>query len=213
MLATRLVRVILPKDFYPACMTAQASDQFEIDGVRYSIAAIEREWPFDPTKHGFSPVAPHTGCWRGFIASYVLRDKQLELAQLLVGFGNAHPHAWRGISPEKGEFFKFDRMWAYQDVALPVAYSGGLVVAAGFLREFYVHMGFHRPHCYETVKELIFEDGLLVDLRDHSTRMAAARDMVRAERKVLASDRAVSKTDIEAFVRDAFSLRYEDKWA
>jgi hypothetical protein len=46
-------------------MTAQASDGFYLDSVQYAIAAIQNEWPFDPVEHGFKPVAPHTGCWRG----------------------------------------------------------------------------------------------------------------------------------------------------
>jgi hypothetical protein len=191
-------------------MTAQVSDWFHLDSVQYAIAAIQNEWPFDPFEYGFKPVAPHTGCWRGFVATYSVHQGRLVLSTLAVGFGEAKPHRWRNISPKEGE----SRMWEYRNVDLPVAYSGGIIIASGFLREFYVHMGFHQPYCYSTVKELVFEQGLLVEQRDHSARMESTREMLRAARaSAKGNDDVPSPEAIEAFINDAFSLSYERKWA
>ena len=42
----------------------------------------------------------------------------------------------------------------YADVNYPIAYTGGLLLARGFIQKLYEHMGFHPAWKYEQVIEL-----------------------------------------------------------
>jgi hypothetical protein len=193
-------------------MTAQVSDFLIVDEIEYSIAAIQNKWPFDPRDHGFDPVSPHTACWRGFFCKYILRCENLYLKSFNVSLGDVKPEQWSGVVPQKGEFFKFDKMWKYRPLKFLIPYSGGIIIAHEFIREFYVHMGFHRPHCYRIVKELIFRDGHLENEIDHSKKMKQVRDHLRSAEKDKDYKRPSSE-EIEMYVSEAFSLAYDKKWA
>ena len=189
-------------------MTAQVPDKIELDGTLFELVAIQNPWPFDPKAEGFTPVMPHTACWRGFVCSYAVKNDELRLERLRIGLAGDPPE-WRGVKPQKGEFWKIDRMWDYV-VSLPIAYSGGVIAAAGFIREFYVHMGFQGPHAFKRVKELIFDSGKLIESVDHSQKMAETRERIEAMGK---NPNPRSSEEIRQFVESAFSLSYDDKWS
>ncbi|MDQ8205713.1 hypothetical protein [Pelagicoccus sp. SDUM812003] len=192
-------------------MTAQISDFVEWEGEEYSINAIENEWPFDPTKEGFKPKCVHTACWRGFHCRYEVAKEELRLKDFYVSVEGILAKEWRGVAPKKGEFFKHDRQWLYSDLSLPISYSGGIVLCREFLHDFYVHMGFHRPHCYKHVYELTFEEGILLSATDESPRMEAARSELKKNKKKWSTK--PTKNEISDFVEDSFSLKYEKKWS
>jgi hypothetical protein len=191
-------------------MTAQVADTLVYEGRDYRIAAIENDWPFTPQDHGLEPRGQDTACRRGYFCRYSVTDGALFLMRLNVATAPAEPKPWRGIQPKEGEFFKFDRTWVYDGLQLPVAYSGGVIVGCDFLREYYVHMGFQRPHCYRTVIELVFEAGRLKRVRDYSEEMERVRQRIRAHQGTSAP--TPSRQDIEQFVDEAFSLSYDKKW-
>ena len=193
-------------------MTAQVSDTLIFEGTEFSIAAIEKKWPFKPQDHGFEPVGMSTACWRGYYCVYNVNQGGLVLERLNLGCGENKPPNWKGIQPRRGEFFKYNNMWEYINVSLPIGYSGGIIIGYDFIRDFYVHMGFHRPHCYRLVKELIFDDGRLVKNIDHSEKMGQTRQMIESASKSSSEDTRTRK-EIEQFVEDAFSMSYDKKWA
>lgn len=55
-------------------------------------------------------------------------------------------------------------------------FTGGILVADGFIHNLYVHMGFQPAWKYETVFELTFSQGTLLDTTDVSRQMAGLRD-------------------------------------
>lgn len=71
-------------------------------------------------------------------------------------------------------------------------------------------MGFHRPHCYEIVYELVFEKGKLVRMNDFTEEVEKIRERIKEVRK--SGTQTISRMEIEEFVRQSFSLTYEDKW-
>ncbi len=192
-------------------MTAQIADTILHDGSEFRIAAIENAWPFTPQAHGFEPTMMHPGCYRGYYCQYVVVDRELLLSRLNVAIGTGKPVTWRGIAPKKDAHFEFDRSWTYEHVNLRIEYSGGLVSGDEFLREYYVHMGFQRPHCYRRVLELRFEKGRLQAVLDHSDAMERERARLREFRA--ATGRSPTREEIAQFVDDAFSLAYEKKWS
>lgn len=191
-------------------MTAQISDRLTYDGKEYSVAAIENDWPFVPQDHGFEPVATSTACWRGYYSSYAIQDRTLVLTKLTIGLGGLSrlkPPRWRDVHPTRCE--DDQHSWVYAGVNLPVPYTGGVVVGHGLLGEFYVHMGFQRPHCYQDVRELLFETGELRTAIDHSERMEQARERLR----IHGLDRfKPMPDDVKRFIADAFSVSYVKKW-
>jgi hypothetical protein len=60
-----------------------------------------------------------------------------------------------------------------------VLFTGGFLIASGFMDEFYVHMGFHPAWKYKKVHELIFEKGHLVQASDKSQKIAEIRSKMR----------------------------------
>lgn len=187
-------------------MTAQISDQFTYQRRNHEVVAIERGELFKPEDHGFQPVMLNTACWRGYYCRYAIPKDRLVLATLNIGLDpESPPPAWLGIIPKKEGLFKTDHAWEYPDLNLPLPYTGGIVIGREFIREFYVHMGFHRPHCYRYVIELAFREGRLINATDHSETMEAIREKIRAF-----GDNG--RGNISEFIEDAFSLSFEKKW-
>ena len=179
-------------------MTAQISDKIMYKNDEYSIVALENKLPFNPEDHGFNPVMIHTACYRGYYCQYALKDKQFVLDNLTINQEDELP-VWRGVEPEE----KSRDGWVYENINLPIAYSGGIVMGREFIDEFYVHMGFQRAHCYERVLELELAEGNLVDLTDHSEKMKEIRKEFR--------EKGMPKKEIVKFINDAFSLSYGEK--
>jgi len=195
-------------------VTAQIADRLTYEGKDYAFVAIERPWPFDPTEHGFRPVMRNTACRRGYHCAYALGDGGLHLTRLSIWLGGIErlkPPRWRGIDASAGS--SEDRCWEYLGPNLPTPYSGGMIVGREFLREFYVHMGFHRAHCYAEVRELLFKEGALTDSIDHSAKMNQVRESIR-QGGTGATDKPASRAaaDVERWVNDAFTTSYEKKW-
>ena len=71
----------------------------------------------------------------------------------------------------------------YEGLNCHLEYSGGVLLAQGFIWTLYVHMGFHPAWKYENVIELIFESGILKDEYDRSNEMAEIREMIVDSRK------------------------------
>src|SRR5690606_25878870 len=118
--------------------------------------------------------------WRGYYVVYSLLDRHLVVADLHVelldkenGYAPLKGPSINGVSPTPGREAAHD--WFnnhYTDLNYHLEFSGGLLLADGFIQELYVHMGFHAPWKYETVIELLFENGVLVGEFNRSERMA-----------------------------------------
>jgi hypothetical protein len=61
-----------------------------------------------------------------------------------------------------------------------VPFSGGLLLGKGFIRSFYVHMGFQAAWTYKKVVELLVTDGVVTDSVDRSEALAEVRSKIEA---------------------------------
>jgi len=163
-------------------MTAQIDDILVLRGRRHSIAGQSSPRLFDPASLGLQPSAPTTACWRGYQAVFGLEGNRLILETLHVnldpdagGTGLPPGPPINGVRPTQteGEHDWFSHH--YTGVGLPVGYSGGLLVAEGFIRELYIHNGILPAWKYRHVIELLFEGGMLVAEMDRSALMAETR--------------------------------------
>lgn len=105
---------------------------------------------------------------------------------------NGNYPAIHGVSPKMEK-----SMAVYENLNVPVHFTGKMRLAKGFLPEFYVHMGFQKPTAYWTVLDLTFENGQLVKVEDCSKEMEAKRGKFK---------RQYEEGDISQRIMEAFSL-------
>jgi hypothetical protein len=151
-------------------MTAQISDRFIYKGQEFSLIGIEGEGLAKPEDFEMKPVAMHTACYRGFFSIYEITEKGIFLREM-------------GIKEDMGNYKPINDVWPtmeeygalYKDIDLLISFSGKIRLAKDFIEERYIHMGFQKPSAYETVIDLIFEDGRIVEINDRSKEVEAIR--------------------------------------
>jgi len=197
-------------------MTAQVQDSLHYLGQQHVLAAFSEGEPFSPIDAGYQPVMASTACWRGYMCDYEVKDGLLYLRELWVNHQpGEEPTVRRGQPPDlngvkaarSDKSFVSD--WQFSDVGLPIAYTGGLVIGRDFLRELYVHMGFHPAWKYQHVHELVFEQGRLVEARDVGPEMARLRTHIQTDGSK--PDSAASRDQIQEWVAACFSRDYDRK--
>ena len=196
-------------------VTAQINDLFHYRNRNYSVAGISEGELFVPSVLDLMPVSTCTACWRGYRAVFGLLDKRLVLSDLHINLMKSEGRYQRQEGPDINGVKATDRKdkhdWFnnhYESLAYHLEYSGGLLIADGFLRELYVHMGFHPPWKYESVFELIFEGGILKQEFDRSERMAEIRKEFVQARPKDSSGAPLSRDEITKFVERAFDRSY-----
>jgi hypothetical protein len=194
-------------------MTAQISDIVRYLDRNFSLSGVKGTGLFDPRQHGLEPQMLSTACYRGFICTYRVVDEGLYLEELRVGLSHEQKQAINagkgpllfGQKPHTGPDHHSRIM--YSGLHSPVAFSGGLLLADGFMRELYVHMGFHPAWKFREVHELLFEEGMLVEAVDCSAAMARVRE--RMKQQPLKPGAKASEKDVEAWVERCFRLDYD----
>lgn len=196
-------------------MTAQINDLFRYQDVTYAVSGISEGELFDPSQLDLEPAGTCTACWRGYQAVFAIVDSRMVLDTLHVnllapgaGYVREEGPPINGISPTgpSGEHDWFNNH--YVGICCPLDYTGGLLLAEGFISDLYVHMGFHPAWKYTKVIELIFRNGVLRSEFDRSGRMAEIRQLILDS--PLDSDRRRMPTDREIFefVQSSFDRTY-----
>jgi hypothetical protein len=199
-------------------MTAQINDTFRYRNAEYSLAGISEGELFDISILDLKPAMASTACWRGYQAVFTVAQSRLVLDALHVNllregqgkerFQREEGPVINGVtpSPSHKEYDFFNNH--YQGLNYHLEYSGGLLLADGFIQSLYVHMGFHPAWKYETVIELIFDAGILKQEFDRSARMAEIREMLLRSRNEDVSSEMPTREEIERFVERAFDRSY-----
>lgn len=214
-------------------MTAQINDTFFYQDEWYEIAGISEGRLFDPAAFGMEPVGPTSACWRGWMAEYALEGRQLVVDVLYVNLVDRDklPRSFErvpgpsigGVLPvaddpdddddEEAQLLRAIQPlnWfnnRYENLGHPLAYTGGLLMASGFIRDLYVHMGFHPAWKYEKVVELVFEGGVLQKECDRSAEMAELRKLARAQCEQANAGGRESDMSIMEYIERTFDRRY-----
>lgn len=196
-------------------MTAQINDIFRCRKHDYSVAGISEGELFEPSLLDLKPAGTCSACWRGYQAGFALSDSRLVLDALHVnllkageGYEREEGPTINGVKPARpqGKYDWFNNH--YEHLKYHLEYTGGLLLADGFIQELYVHMGFHPAWKYERVVELIFEAGVLKREFDRSERMAEIRQRFLERVEGNASDRLPTEDEIAQFVERAFDRSY-----
>jgi hypothetical protein len=188
-------------------MTAQIPDSFEFNEETYSIAGKKGESLFNPWEYGLKPKMASTACWRGYVCTYKLSGENLVLDKLSIS--STETPELKGVSPTDMSERQGHSMFAYcyENVEIPVKFTGGLLLAKNFIQELYVHMGFHPAWKYKKVVELIFEEGILKESRDISGKMEKLRErMIKQGEEEPGIE---SGEELEEWVASTFRLDYD----
>ena len=202
-------------------MTAQIGDTYQYQKKEFTIVALSSAMLFDPKDFGLEPHASSTACWRGYWCEYAIDNEQLLLRNLyLFNSDNKYP-PFNGVEVSPPEFKEYTNHGRkkltmpahfghriYKDVDMPIPYTGKVLLGDGFMREYYIHMGFQRSWAYKELIELVFEEGILLECNDLS-------HIAKAQREAIAQGtidpRRSSGSGMRKFVEDSFSLDYPDK--
>ena len=155
-------------------MTAQMPDQFLYKGEQFVLIGLKGSKLFNPEEYGVYPVMASTACYRGFVATYVLTNKQIILTDIMLRssekkLNEINDQAANDLKNTMGFNFK------YSNLNLPIKFTGFILLGKDFINEMYVHMGFQRPISYETVIEFQFRDGEIIVVNDFSELIAKLR--------------------------------------
>jgi len=181
-------------------MTAQASDGLLYNGDKHQLIGVAGTGLFDPQSYGFQPLGLNSGNRRGSCVTYVVKETELILQDLnirdandnypkIAGVEVSQPNSKRGLAK-------------YNNLMIPIPFTGKLRAARGFHREYYVHYGFQAPSAFDTVLDLTFNQGKLVELKDRSDEVAEMRGKFHE---------AFGNGDIRAQIDEAYSLSMELK--
>lgn len=206
-------------------MTAQISDIYKRNNQEYKIVAMSEPMTFKPQDYGMNPEPCITSCWRGYWCEYEINEEGLFLKNLFMHNGDDDYPDINGVKVlpltyHEADCYSMEKGWykmmtedycghrMYKDIDLRIPYTGRILLGDGFIREYYIHMGYQRAWAYKTLIEFIFENGLLVETIDHSDIAAKIREQM--ERHKQDPDYLASET-IKQFISDSFSLKYKDK--
>jgi hypothetical protein len=184
-------------------MTAQFSDSVSYSRKWYSLTGYNGKGLFDPTVYGMKTRATSSACWRGFVCEYRIKRRALWLDTLRVGL-DVPAGDLLGIKPDEPDSL-FDAIYRRMNYKVP--YTGGLLLARGFIRELYVHMGFHPAWKFEEVHELIFAKGDLIHGVDCSEEIAGVRERM-LDRPLKPAARA-NRSEIENWIKQCFTQEYQ----
>jgi hypothetical protein len=184
-------------------MTAQINDSFLFQDQKFSLVGVNGEDLFHPAPYGMQPLPRITSCWRGYVCTYKIQYNKLLLDTLQINLGQEGPLI-NHLRPVFSTAGTFDNN--YHDLNLHIDFTGGMLVASGFIQELYVHMGFHPAWKYETAYELVFSQGTLLESKDVSRQMAELRD--RMTRQPLQPGTGASGQELEDWIASTFKRSY-----
>lgn len=188
-------------------MTAQIGDKFNFKGSEYTMVSITTPIKFNPEIYGITPQSIMTACWKGFWCVYDISDEEIVLRDLYVSSKDDFYPEIKSVTPlsedkNSKKRFKYMGHHLYKDLNIPIEYTGKILVGNDFIHEYYIHMGFQRTWAYKALKELIFEEGILLDVIDHSDMAAKLRKEIEVNPKEF-NERL--RENIPQFVDESFS--------
>lgn len=183
-------------------MTAQIGDRFTFKGEDYSIVSISKSINFSPYEYGLKPFGCCTACWAGYWCHYDISKDGIVLRNLYINSESGYPKI-NDVDVSDTEYIGHR---VYQNLNLPMNYTGKILVGNNFINKYYIHMGYQRAWAYETLVELVFENGKLVEEIDQSEVAKKLRESFDDEK--FSIERMLN---IPKFVKESFSLDFADK--
>ncbi|MHA1555985.1 MAG: hypothetical protein ACTSPM_03535 [Candidatus Heimdallarchaeota archaeon] len=192
-------------------MTLQASDLFYYEGNKLSIIGIKGTGLCTPKDFEIETRSASTGCWRGYIMRYEIKDNQLFMEGFWVKTADGiTPPVINDTAPLKitkeynpGGLRGLGFRYYYKDVYLKQPFTGSLLLGNKPILEEYVHMGHPSPTSFQTVLKFDFEKGNIIKVEDISKEVEETRK--QGDPKGYSPD-SDSAEDIKKWIDKRFSL-------
>lgn len=155
-------------------MAAQIHDSILLQDQKFSIVGVNGNGLFGLADYNLHPLPSITSCWRGYVCGYKTVANRFILHTLQINLEQQGPLI-NGVEPF---FARATFNNTYNDLNMPMDFSGEILAGDKFIRELYVHMGFHPAWKYETVYELVISHGDVLDIKDVSKQMAQLRQQM-----------------------------------
>ena len=164
-------------------MTAQIPDSIAFEGDSYSVVASTDNEIFGLQRY-FRPLEPQmlsTGCYRGYIARFAIDACSRFLVKSLTinspdkcaAINETPPYCVCDVS--KGVNGRSSAL-TLDELDLYVPIDGIVRACRGFNQSMYFHGGFQHFTGYESVMDLIFQNGELVAAKDLSEEVRRLRE-------------------------------------
>lgn len=174
-------------------MTAQCPCSFIFKGKEYSEIIKTQPMAFDPREYDIVPQSRCTACYRGYWCDYAINDDgMLELCNLYINSKDGEYPSIMGVSVSDMEYTecvsiniddgsisneleeKYMGHHRYENIKLPINYTGKILLGNGFDGQYYIHGGYQHSWAYSEVIEMDFKRGKLLQIIDYSS---IAKDM------------------------------------
>lgn len=194
-------------------MTAQISDSFIYNGEPYSLTGFTEEISFHPENYEISTMSASSACWRGFYRTFSAENSELVVKNLNVNDAKINENPFgpkiNGVKPKlnKGEIVFFNK--TYENIDLKIDFTGSFLIGKDFIRDLYVHMGFHPAWKYETVFELTFENGNLKAVENLSEKMREVREEWSKQKNKKGEE--TGNHDMAEWIKKTFDQKYNRK--
>ena len=166
-------------------MTAQIGDIYRYEEKEYNCLKLSDDRLFSPWEHGFHPSPIDTGCWAGYWCEFEITDV-VKLQTLHIHDKDGRYPPLNGVSVSRtgdiAELLPFEKYEHYKNIDLTIDYTGKILLADGFLFQYYVHMGLQKPYAFQTLLSFEFENGMLKEIRDQSRIAEQLRKIEEADR-------------------------------
>jgi len=152
-------------------VTVQEPDYVYYKRRKYELVSVDSDGLFNPTEHGFDLFAPHTACWRGYIATYAIKNQELLLRNL-----DCWSNPESTASLVGGHLPVESTPWGelnFKQLEHQIPYTGYLILGGGEILGQFDY--FADWTIYELVHECQFQQGRLVKTRDLSAEAAQRR--------------------------------------
>lgn len=182
-------------------MTAQLSDTVLYRGREFTLAGINGQGLFEPREHGVTPDTSWSNCRSDFYYVYEVVEEALRLKDAYVMLDRERPL----LFGRKPVHVPKDYVYVYRGLQVPVAFTGTLLLASGFISSLGVNMGFQPAWKFEEVHELLMEAGQVVCAEDRSAHIAQARELLSGQPGPMTPG---DRRELEAWVARCFRLDY-----
>ena len=163
-------------------MTYQIRDSLLLNNAEWHLEeCIGKGW-FTPEDFGIDVAgASSTACYRGYCCAFNVIDNVLSLTKLQIHLDESNLLPLNGVLPVKAKHF-FDANFpnSYQNIQLPILFTGGFIIGQNGFKELPSSIGPELAWQYENVRELIFDQGKLIEEHDCSNAIERIRQEIAA---------------------------------
>ena len=158
-------------------MTVQLQDQIEFQDQSFCVTTSSGSGLFNPRDYGMEPLSTATCCWAGWVCRYGVVDDALVLLALSINLESSLDESisLNGVRPTTYEAKIPLFTHIYDHINLKIPFSGGILAARKFLSHECNSAGSNPAWKFEHSRELVFDNGLLVQDRDVSEFMKEVR--------------------------------------